>query len=77
MTPASISAIFILFNLLIPSSLLSSDLGILVPKLIEESELIVLPIIISGKLISNITIASVISSTKLKLFYNSALRTLT
>ena len=56
---------------------LSSDLGILVPKLIEESELIVLPIIISGKLISNITIASVISSTKLKLFYNSALRTLT
>ena len=56
---------------------LSSDLGILVPKLIEESELIVLPIIISGKLISNITITSVISSTKLKLFYNSALRTLT
>ncbi len=48
---------------------LSSDLGILVPKLIEESELIVLPIIISGKLISNITITSVISSTKLKLFY--------
>ena len=56
---------------------LSSDLGILVPKLIEESELIVLPIVISGKLISNITITSVISSTKLKLFYNSALRTLT
>ena len=48
---------------------LSSDLGILVPKLIEESELIVLSIIISGKLIINITIASVISSTKLKLFY--------
>lgn len=48
---------------------LSSDLGILVPKLIEESELIVLPIIISGKLIINITITSVISSTKLKLFY--------
>ena len=48
---------------------LSSDLGILVPKLIEESELIVLSIIISGKLIINITITSVISSTKLKLFY--------
>ena len=47
---------------------LSSDLGILVPKLIEESELIVLPIIISGKLISSITMNSIISQLMLSLF---------
>ena len=47
---------------------LSSDLGILVPKLIEESELLVLPIIISGKLISSITMNSIISQLMLSLF---------